>query len=199
MSSHIALRQHGYTAIIGGSFDPIHNGHLFLAQKLCLDSQIETVAFVPVGNHHFKKDSIVLPFEQRLQLIQQILEPKIQLWLDDASGSGYTSELMRSLQAKFPKKRFAFVIGSDNLTQLHKWHDFQWLKSKVTFCIVPRAGYDLQDLDGLGIEYMIKDIHPPEVSSSMIRRHLLEGKSIHGLVPDAIEALVKQLYEQYQR
>lgn len=183
-----------YTAIIGGSFDPIHNGHLYLAARLSADPEIETVALMPVGNHHFKKDTTILPFEQRLQLIQKVLQPGVEVWLDDAAGSGYTADLMCRLQAKYPEKHFAFVIGSDNLATLHHWYDFEWLKANVTFLIVPRVGYELQGLDELGINYLIKDIRPPEVSSSSIRQKIAQGLSIHGLVPEEIEPQVSRLY-----
>lgn len=192
-------RPQRYIAIIGGSFDPIHNGHLYLAEKLCQDPEIERVAFLPVGNHNFKKDRIVLPFEQRLQLIQKVLQPGVEVWLDDASGSGYTADLMRRLQGKYPDKHFAFVIGSDNLKQLHLWYDFEWLQSNVTFLIIPRVGYELQELDELGIKYLLKDIRPPGVSSSAIRRNIAQGLSIRGLVSDKIESQVLELYQAGSR
>ncbi|HPV14622.1 MAG TPA: nicotinate (nicotinamide) nucleotide adenylyltransferase [Candidatus Cloacimonadota bacterium] len=184
-----------YIAIIGGSFDPIHNGHLYLAEKLSLDPEIEAVAFLPVGNHNFKKDKLILSFEQRLQLIRKALQPGAEVWLDDASGSGYTADLMRRLQGKYPDKHFAFVIGSDNLEYLHLWYDFEWLKENVTFLIVPRVGYELQQLDKLGINYLIKDIRPPGISSSAIRSNIAQGLSIAGLVPQEIESQVRELYE----
>lgn len=184
-----------FIAIIGGSFDPIHNGHLYLATRLAADPQIERVALMPVGNHNFKKDKIILPFEQRLLLIQKVLQPGLELWLDDASGSGYTADLMRRLQAKYPEKHFAFVIGSDNLAKLRLWHDFEWLKRNLSFLIIPRVGYNLQGLDELGISYLIKDIRPPDVSSSSIRSNIAQGLSILGMVPEEIERQVVQLYQ----
>lgn len=182
------------TAIIGGSFDPIHNGHLYLAEKLSQDPDIERVAFLPVGNHHFKKDKIVLSFEQRLRLIREVLQPGVEVWLDDAGGSGYTADLMRRLQAKYPDRHFAFVIGSDNLRHLHLWYDFEWLQANVTFLIVPRVGYEVQELGELGINHLIKDIRPPEVSSSTIRRNIAQGLSIEGMVSERIKSQVLELY-----
>lgn len=184
-----------YTALIGGSFDPIHNGHLYLARCLNLFSNIESVVFLPVGKHNFKKSSIILPFEKRLALIKSVLEPGIEVWLDDAQSSGYTADLIRNLRIKHPDRHFAFVIGSDNLPTLHQWHDFEWLKTQLSFIIIPRVGYGLEALDQLDLDYTIQDIIAPDISSSQIRKLISQKKSIKSLVPSQIESLVQELYE----
>ena len=191
--SPAAAAQDTFTALIGGSFDPIHNGHLHLARELLKDPQIGELAFLPVGRHHFKRDSLVLSFADRLGLISKVLEPGMQLWDDDASGSGYTADLIRRLRMKYAGKRFAFVIGSDNLSQLPLWRDYEWLRENLVFIIVPRLGFELI-LPEPPIRCMIKVIDPPAVSSSQVRALIASSQTITGLVPPSIEAEVVKLY-----
>lgn len=183
------------TALIGGSFDPIHNGHLHLARELLKDPSIQELAFVPVGRHHFKRDQMILSYAQRLGLISHVLEPGMQLWEDDAQGSGYTADLIRKLQLKYPKKSFAFVIGSDNLTQLPLWRDYEWLRQNLLFIVVARPGYQ-GNLPEPSPRCLFPALNPPDISSSQIRSLLAKGSSIAGMVPQVIEEELIRLYGQ---
>lgn len=184
-----------FTALIGGSFDPIHNGHLFVAAELLKDPLINRLAFVPVGRHNFKHALTVLSFSQRSSLIARAIEPGMELWDDDEAGSGYTSDLIQRLRKSHPGMRFAFVIGSDNLPQLPQWHDYEWLRQELSFIVIPRPGYELS-LPEPAPQVMIRDIHPPEVSSSQIRSRIKAGLPIDGLVPVHLKTDIIKLYKE---
>lgn len=186
----------GFTALIGGSFDPVHNGHLYLARELLKDPDILELAFVPVGRHHFKMDLSILSFDERVGLISRVLEPGMQLWEDDAQGSGFTADLIRRLSSKYPDKRFAFVIGSDNLSQLPRWHEYEWLKRNLTFIVIPRPGYELVFPQNPPLSLLVKSINPPDVSSSRIRQLVLQDSPIDGLVPERIREEIITLYSR---
>lgn len=183
------------TALLGGSFDPIHWGHLFIARELLKDPLTKELAFLPVGRHHFKAESTVLDYSLRRLLLLKVLEPRMLLWDEDFQGSGYTSDLVRNLQNKYPQKQFGFVIGSDNLSQLPRWHEYDWLRSHLLFIVIPRAGYDII-LPEPAPRVVIRDFNPPDISSSQIRERAYQGLSIQGLVPDSICDDVLRLYRK---
>ena len=187
--------QQRLTALIGGSFDPIHNGHLHLARELLKDPLISVVAFLPVGRHHFKGDRAVLSYSNRAALIARVLEPSMELWEDDASGNGFTADLIRRLRIRYPEKRFAFVIGSDNLSQLPLWREYEWLRENLFFIVIPRPGYDLR-MPEPAPRCQIKAIDAPDISSSQIRALIASGQPLTGLLPQCIEEDVVKLYTQ---
>lgn len=195
MDPSTARLENRFTALIGGSFDPLHNAHLFLARELLKDRQISEAVFMPVGKHNFKHPQTVLGYAQRRKLISQALEPGMQLWDDDETGSGFTSDLIRLLRIRHPEKDFAFVIGSDNLAQLPRWHDYEWLVHHLTFIVIPRPGFKTI-LPDPAPNCLIRDIHPPDISSSQIRARIAAGLPITELVPGHLENEIIKLYTE---
>ena len=184
-----------YLALLGGSFDPVHNGHLHIARGI-LDARIvDSVIFLPNAIHNFKKDSIVLDFHSRYELVREVMEPGMQVWDDDAQGTGYTSDLLQHLYQKYPEHQFFWVIGSDNLASLDRWHNYPWLKENVKFLIIPRPGYPLIPKVLKEIKHQLLNLTPMDISSTQIRNNIAAGLSIKGLVPDSTLEKVLQLYK----
>ena len=181
-------------ALLGGSFDPVHNGHLHIAREILRSGSAESVVFLPNARHNFKRDSVLLDYERRRELVAAVLEPGMEVWDDDAQGSGYTSDLLKRLYQKHPDRCFLWVIGSDNLAGLPRWHDFNWLKGQVRFLIIPRPGYPAAEAVLKRIRRKTLKITPSEVSSTLVRARIKTGESIADLVPQRIEERVKQLY-----
>lgn len=186
----------GCTAILGGSFDPIHMGHLHIANQVLDNCEIDELLLVPCAKHPFKTDSIRLSYAERCRLIECAIfnQPRLALSLADESGSGFTSHLMQKLTREHPSKNFAFIIGSDNLANLHKWHDFPWLCANVHFIILPRPEYSLNEANSLPIKASILPIPLSPISSSDIRHRIALGESIRNLVPTCIESELTHLY-----
>ncbi len=186
----------GVTAILGGSFDPIHLGHLHIAKQIITRSLVAKVLFMPNGKHNFKQETVLLKFSDRLGLIKEAIssEPRFDVSTEDKGGTGFTSDLMLKLQRKKPDTRYVFVIGSDNLGTLQHWHNFAWLQKHTHFLILPRPGYQL-DLEMVAnIKASILQIELSPVSSSDIRAKIALGESIQGLVPENLEKRIVQLY-----
>lgn len=181
-------------ALLGGSFDPIHNGHLQIARQVLKAGFISRFIFLPNARHNFKQGSVVLDFEQRMDLVKATLEPGMEAWPDDATGTGYTSDLLRNIYQKYPRDDFYFVIGADNLAELHHWHDFPWLRKNVRFLIIPRPEYPLDNKILNRIRRKTIKVELCNISSSQIRALIAEGKSISGLVPRAVEERIVHLY-----
>lgn len=187
-------------AILGGSFDPVHLGHLHIANQILQLGSAQEVWFVPAGNHRFKQSFILLDFDARKSLIDRAIASESRfkcLDLDKAGTSdGSTYEIMQKLQTKYPNISFAFLIGMDNLGQLPEWYNFNWLKENVRFLIAVRPGYSPDS----AITAQLKDFSyvncpPLNVSSSAIRYRLQNGLSIQGMVPHQLLIEITRLYK----
>lgn len=181
-------------ALLGGSFDPIHSGHLHVAREILASSLVPGVVFLPNAQHNFKRNRVVLDFPARFALVRDALEPGMEAWDDDALGSGYTADLLERLYHKHPELSFFWVIGSDNLPGLPRWHDFRWLKENARFLIVRRPGYPLHPAILDQIEHCVLDCEPSSVSSTLVRQRIAEGKSLRGLVPPRLQCRIIRLY-----
>ncbi|HNX37916.1 MAG TPA: nicotinate (nicotinamide) nucleotide adenylyltransferase [Candidatus Cloacimonadota bacterium] len=188
----------GSIALLGGSFDPIHTGHLHLAEEILSLSGVAKVVFLPNGRHNFKRETVVLSFEERFSLISRAIasQPRFELWDTDRDGSGYTDELLRKIMRDHPGKCFCFVIGSDNLAKLDKWHNFLWLKEHIHFLIIPRPGWEISTEACSGIRCTILRTTPMDISSSRIRQYIKESRSISNLVPAQLEDEIYRIYQQ---
>ncbi|MDD2228870.1 MAG: nicotinate (nicotinamide) nucleotide adenylyltransferase [Candidatus Cloacimonetes bacterium] len=186
----------GCTAVLGGSFDPIHSGHLHIANQVLSLTKVACVLFVPSGNHHFKADKIVLNYAKRFMLVESVIasEPRFAISTADETGSGYTAHLMQKLFAESPQTRFVFIIGADNLAKLEKWYDFPWLAANLLFLILPRPGYEVQDINLHGINAIELPIVRSPISSTEIRRLIARNESIKGMVPEIVEEEIVRLY-----
>jgi len=180
--------------LLGGSFNPIHNGHLVIASAVKKKLQLDKIWFLPSGKHPFKKNNGFLPSQLRYKLVQIALEnyPDFEVYDYDFHHSGgysYTDELIKRLKTRLPENRFYFIIGADLVPELSKWHNFQWLLKNIKFVVVNRPDADKNKFDDL--EYFPKlkfiTIKPIDISSTDIRDRLFFGNSIQGLVPPAVE------------
>lgn len=201
----------GAYAILGGSFDPIHNGHLYLAKEVLSLSPVHKIILVPSYHHNFKGESIVLDYDTRLALAQAAvdhftplnfaLQPAedyrtpIEVWDAERGESGYTSDLVKKLISQHPEQSYAFIIGADNLEKLPDWHDFQWLKEHLHFIIIPRPESTMP-CDVLSqITHTILDMPLCPISSSQIREKIARAESITDLVPESLEERICFLYK----
>ena len=182
-------------ALLGGSFDPVHNGHLHIAREILRSSIAQTVVFLPNARHNFKRDSVLLDYPHRRELVAAVLEPSMEVWDDDAQGSGYTADLLKHLYQKHPDRVFLWVIGSDNIAGLPLWYNFQWLKANARFLIIPRPGYPADEKILKRIRRKTLKISPSEVSSTLVRDRIKAGESITDLVPERIAKRVLRLYK----
>lgn len=186
----------GSTAVLGGSFDPIHNGHLHIARQILYWSRVAQVLFVPNGNHHFKKGLVRLSFSDRYNLVKSAIAPEERFAISaaDRNGTGYTADLMKDLYRDNPDTSFVFVIGSDNLPTLSSWYNFPWLAKNVYFLVLPRPGFQI-DLEIMQqIKASILPIELSPISSSDVRARIDQGESIAGLVPAELENSIIRLY-----
>jgi nicotinate-nucleotide adenylyltransferase len=131
-------------ALFGGSFNPVHNGHLEIANELLTEQVVDQVWFVPCGNHAFGKE--LAPAEDRLNMLNLATKRNPKLKVIDleikSREKSFSAKTIKSLRRKF-NYNFYFVIGADNLRDLKKWYDFEYLREKVQFILIKRPKYVL--------------------------------------------------------
>jgi nicotinate-nucleotide adenylyltransferase len=187
-------------AIFGGSFDPIHLGHLHIAQQVLDMEAAKEVWFIPSGKHRFKQDTILLDYPNRYSLIQKAIQNNRQFKLLDLDntgmGDGSTYELMQKLIAQYPAQQFTYLIGMDNLAQLPAWVNFTWLKQNLRFLIAVRPGYSADASITSQLEHFnYLNCKPMEISSTSIRQKLISGQGIQGMVPPQLLVEITRLYK----
>ncbi len=183
--------------IFGGTFDPIHNAHLFVAESARLSEGLDRVLFVPANAQQYR-DRAHAPVEHRCAMILGAIASNPAFALDDTDlreeATGYTADLIPRLAQRYPGATFTFIIGADSLVNT-AWVRFdEVLESLERFVIAPRPGVRA---DALGrvleavpgrLRDRVTSLNLPEVpeSASAIRALLSQGRSIRYLVPDAV-------------
>ena len=194
--------------IMGGTFDPIHYGHLRAAEEVRQGFGLERVIFVPSGKPPHKPNEHVTSAEHRYLMTQlaTLDHPHFEVSrLEiDREGPSYTLDTLRALRNQVAEKDLYFITGLDAVLETPTWKSYTELFKLADFIAVTRPGYDLSALAGLKEtlgEALFQRIHPFPVtllaiSSSDIRRKMREGKSVRYLVPDAVAkyALKERLY-----
>jgi nicotinate-nucleotide adenylyltransferase len=196
--------------ILGGTFDPIHIGHILMAEEAAARLNLSEVIFIPAGRPRFKEDSRVTEAEHRLRMVKLAIGQKPSFRLStmeiDRGGVTYTVDTVRELAGHLaPQDELFFIMGWDSLKELPLWRSPSELISLCRLVVVPRAGCPKPDLSQLetkifGITKRLIMLDKPEieVSSSEIRERVRLGFGIDGLVTETVAAYIAEngLYRQ---
>ncbi|HEX7859472.1 MAG TPA: nicotinate (nicotinamide) nucleotide adenylyltransferase [Verrucomicrobiae bacterium] len=130
--------------LYGGSFDPVHIGHLLVAQAAHEEVGLDRIYFIPAAQSPFKLNRILTPDHLRLQMLRRALAGVTYAEVDsqelDRGGISYSIETVRSYAAQFSSAELFYLIGADHVAQLPKWREARELAERVTFLIIPRPG-----------------------------------------------------------
>jgi len=181
--------------LFGGSFDPIHHGHLIVAEWLLNELELNSVYFVPVYKHAFSKKSEITPAQQRLEMVKLAVQDFENFEVSDfeisKKGISYTIDTVRFFKKKFPNARLFFFIGGDNLAEFHLWKDYQLLVELTTFVVYDRPGGQIPD--HLPKEKFLFVKAPIiEISSTIIRQRCKAGKTVKSLIPLPVWQYIQQ-------
>ncbi|MBU0676645.1 MAG: nicotinate-nucleotide adenylyltransferase [Verrucomicrobia bacterium] len=190
--------------IFGGSFNPVHNGHLIIAQDALDHFELDQVLFIPSAVPPHKTNTELIDESHRVAMLERAIEgdPRFQVNAVelDRGGTSYSIDTVKALQAIYPGDELFFIIGGDSLLELHTWKDIDELISLCEFIILARPGSQIQDLDPEVLKLPAEAVgrllgniamgHVVEISSSDVRMRVAEGLSIRYLVPDAVEMYI---------
>jgi nicotinate-nucleotide adenylyltransferase len=180
--------------LFGGSFDPVHNGHLLVAMAGFEELGLERVFFIPAAQSPFKPESRPAPAEMRLRLLRLALSGKTNCDVDEQEinrgGASYTIDTAQHYRQRFPGAALLYLIGADHIPQLHKWRSAEELAKLVEFVAIPRPG-ETAPKPPPGFSVRALRGFPFGVSSSQIRERIHAGKPIDHLVPAAVAEAIR--------
>ena len=187
--------------IFGGSFNPIHTGHIALAKSLCEKAGLDEVWFMVSPMNPFKKAATdLLDDQRRLEMVKKALEGEPQLQACDYEfhlpKPSYTWHTLQAISQDFSDIRFTLLIGGDNWAAFDNWYHHDDILAHYPIVVYPRKGSDIGEVpEGVTI------VETPllNISSTEIRHHIAKGESIHGMVPESIEQLAIQNYSSLIR
>jgi nicotinate-nucleotide adenylyltransferase len=175
--------------IYGGSFDPIHHGHLILAREALETLDLDEVIFVLAAQSPHKTSQETTDSAVRWKMLTAAIadEPGFsasRLEIDRPPPS-YSVETVEALRAAHPEVEFLFLIGEDNLPQLSEWHRFDDLRRLVRFVVLDRSGTTVAE----GYPIVRRKI---DISATTIRKRVASGRSIRYLVPETVERIIRR-------
>ena len=190
-------------AILGGSFNPVHYGHLKMAEAAMESTHFSKVLFIPTGTPYHKEQKDLLPFADRLKLLELAIEKYPDFDCSpiegERDGNSYTIDTVRELLRQNPTNSYSLLIGTDQFLTLRSWHKIIELGQLVDFYIANRNGEMSfstfqKEKEALEKEFSLhcKLFSMPaiDLSSTEIRNRLKEGKSIHGMLPKPVEEYI---------
>jgi len=166
-------------ALFGGTFDPVHIGHIRVAETVLDKLSVEQVWFIPAGVPSHKEETM-FSFAQRIAFLRDMVKDKPHFSVYEADirekEKSYTVLLVRELQERFPQHHFYFIIGSDNVVKLQSWREYQTLLQMIEFIVVSRETDDRSLWGKLDYFHLLKFVDMPvcNVSSSEIRERVRE-------------------------
>jgi len=190
--------------IFGGSFNPVHLGHLLLAQTACEQFDLDRVLFMPCAVQPHKQPRTLAPAEQRLAMVEAAIMDNPAFELLDIEcrrgGISYTVDSLRELNQLYPGDELHFMIGTDTLLELHGWKDIGTVLALCRFIVLARPGYDVPVPGRLRLPAPWPDrllenvcrVRQVDISSSDIRHRVAEGMGIRYLVPQSVEMMIRE-------
>lgn len=186
------------TGIYGGSFNPIHNGHIALARHLLHEAELDEIWFVVSPQNPFKVQQQLLADDKRLLLVRQALAPYPQLVASDFEFSlprpSYMWHTLQGMSAQWPDRELHLIIGADNWLCFDRWYHADDIRRTYPIIIYPRQGYDITPAD---LPQGVRLVNTPlyNVSSTEIRADIAAGRDISGKVPSTILSEVEKEYK----
>ena len=188
--------------IFGGTFDPIHQGHMVIAEQVMDELGLSRVVFVPGGiPPHKQASSVRASAEDRFYMVEAAVAGNERFFVDrvevDAGRPMYSVETVRLLKERSPGDDWYFISGADEVSNLLAWKDPDLLLEEVVMVAATRPGYDLSKLQHLEAGLRNFDrIFPVEctrvdISATGIRRRILQGKSVRYLVPEGVHDIIR--------
>jgi nicotinate-nucleotide adenylyltransferase len=181
--------------LFGGSFDPVHLGHLLVAQAAKEELRLDRLYFVPAAQSPFKPDRQPTLARERLRLLRLALAGLVWCEIDEQEiqrgGVSYTVDTLRDYAARFPGAEIFYLVGADQALQLRKWREPEELARLAQFVVIPRPGQETAGLPPAPFRGQLLTGFPVSISSSEIRARIKAGLPLEPLVPAAVAEAIR--------
>jgi nicotinate-nucleotide adenylyltransferase len=172
--------------LYGGSFDPVHNGHLLVARAAVEELALDRLVFIPAAQSPFKPGTVPAPAAARVRMLRSALAGEPRCRVDELElrrgGISYTVETVRHFAQTHPEATLSWLVGADHVPTLPQWREAGALAEMVEFIVIPRPGEPAASLPS---PWRLTQLRgwPLRVSSSEIRARVAQGLSVSQLVP----------------
>ncbi len=191
----------GAVGIMGGSFDPIHLGHLVTAEQARADLDLDEVVFVPAGSQPQKTHSTPAELRYLMTVLATAANPafSVSRLEIDRDGPTYTVDTLRSMRHLRPRDRLFFITGADAILNILTWKDAQECLELAEFVAATRPGYDLHRLESEGLREHVRILDVPAlaISSSDVRERFSKDRPVRYLIPLEVEQFARK-YRLYR-
>lgn len=178
-----------------GSFNPIHFGHLILANHIVQATDLDKIWFVVSPQNPLKSKNILIDNNVRLNLVNLAIEGNENFFVSDVEFSlpkpSYTINTLQVLKTRYPDKEFSLIIGEDNLCSFHKWKDYEKIMDLYNIYVYPREESEYTPLIEHSHVHMV-DAPLINISSSYIRKLIEQGMDIRYLLPDNVREMIER-------
>jgi nicotinate-nucleotide adenylyltransferase len=175
--------------ILGGTFDPPHNGHIAIARAALRELRLDKVLFIPARMPPHKSKQIIAPAEDRFNMLGLAIDYKPGLEISrielDRPGPSYTADTLERLHESYPEAGFVLLIGADNVSEIEGWHEPERIVALSLVAAANRPGFNPGGKYADRVVYF--DMPPTDISSTEIRDRIKADKPITGLVPADVE------------
>ena len=217
----------GRIGLLGGTFNPIQNGHLRAAEAVRARFDLDRIMFIPSFIPPHKQDCGMASPKQRLEMVERAVSSipgfEASPLEVEAEGTSYSILTLNKVKQHYPRSVICFILGIDAFLEIETWREYERVLGQCSFVVVSRPGFSMDQVPPLAGRFKQKivvlpaqgpvpDIHPSavtifllqiealEVSSTEVRERVRRGKSIKGLVPESVEAYIREnkLYQEGQ-
>ncbi len=180
----------------GGSFDPVHIGHLAIAREALSQCELDIVLFMVTAHPPHKKEPDA-PVEDRLRMVESAIEGEPHFRASrmeiERGGASYTAATLEQLGKLYPEAAFYLIVGADSAVDFSSWKNPEAVIAMANIVIAPRPGFDLSQMEpSLKGKARVFESPTIELSSTMIRNRLREGRPIRSLVPETVERYIRE-------
>jgi len=173
-----------------GSFNPIHNGHLAVAEYMAEHTDLDEVWFIVSPQNPFKPAASLLDNEDRLAMVKLAINNNPKLKVSDVEFNlpkpSYTIQTINHLKENFPQHQFILIIGEDNLSSFHKWKEYEQILKECIVYVYPRSNVEMTTLHFHPKIKVIKDAPLMDISATDVRNAIQQGKDVGNKLPDAV-------------
>lgn len=180
--------------LFGGSFDPVHRGHLLVALAACEELRLSKLFFIPAAQSPFKPESQPAPAAERLRMLRLALAGCTNYFIDDQEirrgGVSYTIDTVKHYVHNYPGAALFYLVGADHIPMLPKWRSAEELAKLVEFVVIPRPGEPTGNLPSGFRQHTLAGF-AMGVSSSQIRARVRAGLPVEQLVPQPVAEAIR--------